>query len=579
MWKFIRMCLLFSLITFTSITDAKISPKRILILHSYDPSYQWTNDLQKGIDDANVHSGSALKLSIEYLDTKRIFDESHLDKSITYFEKKCQNYQFDGVIVSDDNALLFLKKINMKNIRNLPTVAVGIGDKNASLSSVTSKGIIVYEKDYIRENIELILKLQPKMKNLYYLADRSITSNLIESEFRRILSNYPNIHVEEIRDRTLKEAQALLENASPNDAVLLTHFNTETNANIYYNYDQIAYAIGQSSKPPVFVFWKFYIQNGVLGGYVTNSYELGRSAVSLLLNQIPDLNVASSASTNVDGYFFDYKTLQKHSINERMLPNSALYLGKPESFVQANWRVLLVASSIIAVLIAIIIFLTLLLRRKRIINRQNVRILELQKKTVNVQKDLIYLLGDAIETRSGETGNHVKRVAKMSAKLGELCGLPESDCELLEVVSPMHDIGKIGIPEAVLEKPGRLSPDEWKIMQSHVDIGYRLLNSSEGEILHFAAIIALEHHEHWNGKGYPAGKTGESIHVFSRITTIVDVFDALLSERCYKKAWPLNQAVDLLKEQQGQQFYPHLTSIFLENIQEFMHIREKYPDK
>ncbi|CAG9296956.1 HD domain-containing phosphohydrolase [Celerinatantimonas diazotrophica] len=549
--------------------------KRILVLHSYDASYLWTARLQKGIEDANQSTGNALKMSIEYLDTKRISNEDYLATIRYYLQKKYKNYPFDGVIITDDNALNFINSLDMPNIRNLPKVAVGIGNVNASLA----KGIILYEKDYIEENIKLILKLRPKLQNLYFLVDRSYSGNLIDKEVVQIVKKYPQINLVRIRDFSLSETRYLLEKASDEDAVLLTHFNTEKRSNIFHEYSQIAYQIGHYSRPPVFVLWKFYISGGVMGGYVTRSYQLGVRAVQLLINQLPGEIQEPTSNSPAEGFVFDYKSLQRHHIDESLLPHNSYILGKPKSFIYANWKILVVTGSTITILIVIILVLMLLLKRKREINSQSQKIVELQNQTVNVQKDLIHLLGDAIEIRSGETGNHVKRVAKMSAILAQLCQLTADECQIIEIVSPMHDVGKIGIQEAILEKPGKLTAEEWRIMQSHVEIGYRILSSSEGEILHFAAIIALEHHEHWDGKGYPTGKAAENIHIFSRITAIVDVFDALLSERSYKKPWSLAKVVQLFEEQAGKQFDPKLTKLFLENLDRFVAIREKYPDK
>ncbi|WP_408614845.1 HD domain-containing phosphohydrolase [Celerinatantimonas sp. MCCC 1A17872] len=552
---------------------------RILVLHSYDASYQWTSELQKGIDDANQATDGALKFSIEYLDTKRIFNPDYLATIRSYLRKKYKNYPFDGVIVTDDNALNFFNTLDMPNLRNLPTVAVGIGNPKASLVATTDKGVILYEKDYIEENIKLILRLRPNLQNLYFLVDRSYTASLIHQEVLQVIKKYPQINLVQIRDFSLNDTRYLLEKASPDDAVLLTHFNTEKRFNIFHEYGQIAYQIGHYSRAPVFVLWKFYISGGVLGGYVTRSYQLGFRSVQLLINQLPKEVHEPVANNPIEGFVFDYDALRQHHIDEQLLPRKSFIIGKPKSFIYANWKLLAITGSTIIILIAIIFVLALLLKRKREINRQSQKIVELQKKTVDVQKDLIHLLGDAIETRSGETGNHVKRVAKMSSVLAKLCGLSADECQTIEIVSPMHDIGKIGIQEAILEKPGKLDPDEWRIMQGHVDIGYKILSSSEGKILHYAAIIALEHHEHWNGNGYPSGKSGEDIHIFSRITAIVDVFDALLSERCYKKPWPLDRVINLFEEQCGKQFDPTLTKLFLDNIEGFVAIREKYPDK
>lgn len=381
----------------------------------------------------------------------------------------------------------------------------------------------------------------------------------------------------EIRDLPLKKAQEILRHASEDDAVLLTHYNTELSRGIYHDYHQIAYQIGSMSKPPVFVLWKFYVEQGIVGGFVTDSYTLGSQAAQTILSKM--LSLPEPVNTEPKGeWVFDYSALLAHRIDRDSLPSDATLMGKPVTFFTLHHRVLTISAMIISLLIVIIVALLSLLHRKKEWQRKNNEIVALQKKTVSVQKELIHLLGDAIETRSGETGNHVKRVAKMSYLLAHLLGLSAEECEMIEIISPMHDIGKIGIPESILEKPGRLTEEEWTIMRSHVNIGFTILSASEGKILNYAAIIALEHHERWDGTGYPQGKAQENIHLYARITTVVDVFDALLSSRCYKSAWPIEDVTDFFIKEQGKQFDPYLTTLLLDNLDRFTAIRLAYPD-
>jgi PAS domain S-box-containing protein len=194
------------------------------------------------------------------------------------------------------------------------------------------------------------------------------------------------------------------------------------------------------------------------------------------------------------------------------------------------------------------------------------------------QREIIYKLGELGETRSKETGNHVKRVAEYSKLVSEKLGLPEEEVKTLFTASPMHDIGKVGIPDSVLNKPGRLTDEEWLVMKSHAEIGYKILNSSTRSILKAAAIVSYTHHEKWDGSGYPLGLKGEEIDIFGRITAIADVFDALGSDRAYKKAWPLEKTLEFFQSQSGKHFEPKLVNILFDNLGEFIGIRDKYKD-
>ena len=202
----------------------------------------------------------------------------------------------------------------------------------------------------------------------------------------------------------------------------------------------------------------------------------------------------------------------------------------------------------------------------------------LNKEIADTQKEVVFTMGAIGESRSKETGNHVKRVAEYSKLFVQLLGMDEKDAELLRMASPMHDIGKIAIPDDILKKPGKLSDEEFDIMKTHSALGYEMLKHSNREILKTAAIVAGQHHERWDGKGYPNQLKAEEIHIFARITAIADVFDALGSHRVYKEAWSDDKIFKLFKEEAGKQFDPILMSLFFDNIDKFKTIREQFKD-
>lgn len=204
--------------------------------------------------------------------------------------------------------------------------------------------------------------------------------------------------------------------------------------------------------------------------------------------------------------------------------------------------------------------------------------LRMNKEIEDTQKEIIYRMGTVSETHSRETGNHIHRVAEYSGLLAQLSGLDEREVELIKLASSMHDIGKVGISDRILNKPGKLDPDEWELMRSHAVLGHEMLKGSRRPILQAAAIIALQHHERWDGTGYPHGLAGEDIHVYGRITALADVFDALGSDRVYKKAWPLEQILDYLNAEKGRQFDPRLIDLLGGNLAAFLAIRDSFKD-
>lgn len=203
---------------------------------------------------------------------------------------------------------------------------------------------------------------------------------------------------------------------------------------------------------------------------------------------------------------------------------------------------------------------------------------DLNEEIRQTQQEMLSLLGEVGETRSQETGNHVRRVARYGQLLGELYGLEDEETQLLYSASPMHDIGKIGIPDAILLKPGKLDADEYAIMKAHAQIGYDIMKNSHRPLLQAAAVIAHEHHEKWDGSGYPNALQGDEIHIFGRITALADVFDALSCERVYKKPWPMDQIIDFIREERGKHFDPTLVDLFLDNLDRFIAISQELKD-
>jgi len=203
---------------------------------------------------------------------------------------------------------------------------------------------------------------------------------------------------------------------------------------------------------------------------------------------------------------------------------------------------------------------------------------ELYKEIEFTQKEIIFTMGTIAESRSKETANHVKRVASYSYLLAKYYGLSEKESQILQEASPMHDIGKVAIPDTILKKPGRLDENECRVMRTHTTLGYEMLKHSKRELLQTAAIVAYEHHEKWDGSGYPRGLKAEEIHIYGRITAVADVFDALGSDRVYKKAWDDEKIFKLFQEEKGKYFDPKLIDVFFLHVDEFLAVREKLKD-
>ncbi len=203
----------------------------------------------------------------------------------------------------------------------------------------------------------------------------------------------------------------------------------------------------------------------------------------------------------------------------------------------------------------------------------------LSEEIIESQKELIYVLGEVVENRSHETGSHTKRVALISELLALKYGLDKDYAALIKTASPLHDIGNIGLPDEILHKSGKLSDEEFQLIKKHTVLGFQLLNKLDKPLIKMAATIAHEHHEKYDGTGYPAGLSGEHIAIEARIVALADVFDVLSSRRLYKEPWSDEEIIDYMKQNKGLQFDPELVDLFLENIGEILAIRNRLAEQ
>jgi putative two-component system response regulator len=206
------------------------------------------------------------------------------------------------------------------------------------------------------------------------------------------------------------------------------------------------------------------------------------------------------------------------------------------------------------------------------------KVRERTKELTTTRLEVIRRLGRAAEYRDNETGLHIIRMSQYAACLGQAAGLSEQECETLLNASPMHDIGKIGIPDRILLKPGKFEPHEWEIMKTHAAIGAEILSGHPSELMDMARTIALTHHEKWDGSGYPNSLSGEAIPLVGRIVALCDVFDALTSVRPYKRAWSVEDSLRYITDNSGMHFDPDLVQCFQQIMPEILGIRERYAE-
>lgn len=282
----------------------------------------------------------------------------------------------------------------------------------------------------------------------------------------------------------------------------------------------------------------------------------GMELLEIALKSFPDLAVIMV--TGVDDRETAIKTLQMGAYG---------YVTKP---FQANELIINISSA---------------LRRRQLEleNRRHREELEIlvKERTAELFKsreESIHILSKAGEFRDDETAKHTIRMGRFSGKLAVLCGLSDKMAKNIRYAAPLHDVGKIGISDTILLKPGKLTYEEFEIMKTHAEIGYRILSESTSDVLSLGAEIALNHHEKFDGSGYPRGLIGDDIPISGRIAAVCDVFDALTSKRVYKEAMPIEKALDILKEGRENHFDPQVLDNFLANFDYFAHIKERFSD-
>lgn len=205
-------------------------------------------------------------------------------------------------------------------------------------------------------------------------------------------------------------------------------------------------------------------------------------------------------------------------------------------------------------------------------------VLERTQQLKDTQLEIVHRLAQAAEHRDNETGSHIVRMSHYAQILGRACGMNDEECDILFYSTPMHDVGKLGIPDKILLKPGKLDAEEWEIMKQHTVIGGQLLANSQSPVLQMGETIALTHHERWDGSGYPNRLSGEDIPLVGRICAVADVFDALSSKRCYKEPWPLEKVLQELRSLSGIQFDPRLIEMFDELLPVILDVQRTHSD-
>ncbi|WP_430884983.1 HD domain-containing phosphohydrolase [Fusibacter sp. JL216-2] len=556
--------------------DEGLKGQSVLVLHSYSEDFIWTRDLQESIRESFESIQDPFTMRIEYMDSKNAYTDAIKERLFDLYRTKYAPGDFDIVIATDNIAYNFLLEYKETLFGDIPVVATGIN--NTHLIEMKDRFYVIEEKPDYEATIDLAIRQNPEADDFYIILDETTTSQLVKAELDQVLKGYKNdFKITYIRDLSESTALDMIEGLDQTDILLFGLYFTDPDGTAYTYYDKPR-QVAQMANTPVYVFWDFQLGWGTLGGKVAHASVYGERAVDNAEKLLSGREIAEIYYDEglFGEYIYDYEVSQRYNLSD--FPKEAIAMNKPQTYFEKNRDLIMAFITTTAVLLLVMLLLILVIKQKMDNLSKDENIIELNKEVIETQKDLITTLGDVIETKSEGTANHVKRVSLITRLLGEKYGLSDRDLDILEMTSPMHDVGKIGISEDILSKKGKLTKEEFETMKFHTMIGHEILKNQNKEILNYASIISKQHHEHWDGTGYPDGIKGDDIHIMARITAVADVYDALRSKRTYKESWQVKDVIDFFKEEKGKIFDPKLVDILLNHVDDIESMREKYSD-
>ena len=516
---------------------------------------------------------------VEYMDAKHHGSAKYQAMLLDFFREKYAQDRFDGVVLTDDHALEFVAAHRDELFPGTPVVACGINDLASVPPGAVNFNIIV-ESVAHRQTLDAALVQNPLTRTIHVVVDGTLTGRSILRDFLDQAGSLgDNVDVRVAPPMTRRELEKFAAARSVGELIYLLAYFQDAAGEVF-TAEEIPRIVSAASPVPVYVGWDFQLDTGVVGGCVTSSFGHGHRAAQTLLDRLAGKapSPVYSGLREVNRHMYDFAVLERFDIPLSALPEGAEVRNRPLSYYEQHRGVIHWALAVVSVLGVIIALLVMNVRKQRRINRGNTEIMTLNREMIDTQRELLATLGEVIETRSHETANHVRRVAAYAALLGEKYGLGPEEIMFLEAAAPMHDIGKIGIPDSILNKPGRLNPEEYESVKHHTVIGQRILHSSDRRLLAEARNIALQHHERWDGTGYPCGLKGEEISLGARICALADVYDALSLNRVYKKAWSREKVLEFIRRERGGMFDPRIVDLFFENLDGIEAIRYRLAD-
>jgi len=535
----------------------------ILILHSYAVDMQRTHDLDNEITAQIKQSDQNYRVRSEFMDTKNFLSKEHYLTLKKIYAFKYTDDQPIGIISTDNNALNFLEQYGKEIFPEAVTVATGVNNAKPPKARDFVRTIISEHIDHVGV-LEKAVKAWPTTQTIHVIVDETPTNSEILSEMQsdvHLLAH--KYRFEYIHNKSLSEIEDYVSKLDKTNLVYVFPYFMDGDGTIYSE-GVAAKRIAKASNVPVVSTNPYQIGKGVLLAHGLSSSDIGRQAANALLDKLRGKPVPHFMSGEpVKNSLYDYKALERFQIPASALPRDAIFVNRPIGFMEKHQQALLPAGGLAGILVLTLLLLIQNLKKQKALIVDNDKIISLDREVIETQRELLGTLGEIIEARSQDGGDHVNNVAKIATLIGHEMKLPQEELQYLEAAATLHDVGKIGIPEAILHKPGKLTTKEFELIKTHSQIGHRILYGSDRPLMKLACTIALEHHEKWDSTGYPQKLRSEEINIYARIVSVADVYDALVSERRHKPAWSESEAVTYIVSESGKSFDPEVVDAFI----------------
>lgn len=546
-------------------TKSIISEKEVLILNGFQYGLPVTDTYTKSIVDTLIASGMPVSnIFVEYLDLNRNDNDDYRSIMQNNLKEISTNHSIDLIITIDQVAADFITNEGKYLFEGVPLIVSY--DKEPVWKGPAREIIIAASSNDAKGTVKYAFELFPNTKNVVFIMGKNDENAPFLERLVTAIKNKnidQQINIERTADLSYTEMLKYVADLKPDTIAFYGSYFKDIN-NEKFVPASVANDVSQAASAPVFAFVDMHIKQGLVGGSVVPHDKLGQQVAKTARDYLSGGLMLSEQPTRIYPQFypfFDWEQLNRWNADPNKLPEETIFLNYKPGLWEEHRQLIILTSVFIIILIVLII---LLIAKNRKQNKLLIKLNKSKKKLRNAYDSTIEGWSYALDLKDEETKGHSKRVTELALHIAEKMGIEEDELDHVYRGALLHDIGKMGIPDSILLKPGKLTEEEWKIMRKHSVYAFEMLSSID--YLQPALDIPYCHHEKWDGSGYPRGLEGEQIPLSARIFAVVDVYDALTSARPYREAWTNKKALNYISENAGEHFDPEVVEVFLKEM-------------